>query len=233
MIEMSNITKNYLMGEKGEKGEKEEKKVEALRGVSLNINEGEFVSIMGASGSGKSTLLSIMGCLDVPTGGIYLFEGQEVSILSDDELSRLRNEKIGFVFQAFHLLPRFSALENVEIPLIYKRVPSDERKERAKACLEQVGLGHRIGHAPSELSGGEQQRTAIARALVNSPRLILADEPTGNLDSTSAQEVMDLLSLLNREKKITIVIITHNPQVAERTTRVYHLQDGQVINEGN
>ncbi len=224
MIEMNNITKVYQLGES---------RVEALKEVSISIEQGEFISIMGPSGSGKSTLLAIMGCLDVPASGTYLFDKKEVSNLTDDELSLLRNEKIGFVFQAFHLLPRFSALENVEIPLIYKRIPQNERKERAKACLEQVGLGHRMGHAPSELSGGEQQRVAIARALVNSPRLILADEPTGNLDSTSSQEVMDILSLLNSEKKITVVIITHNTQVAERTKKVYHLKDGQFINESN
>lgn len=223
MIEMTNITKVYQMGEK---------KVEALKGVCINIEEGEFISIMGPSGSGKSTLLAIMGCLDTPTSGVYLFDKKEVVNLTDDELSLLRNQKIGFVFQAFHLLPRYTALENVELPLIYKRVPKDERKERAKFCLEQVGLAHRIGHVPSELSGGEQQRVAIARALVNSPRLILADEPTGNLDSTSAQEIMDILSMLNQDKKITIVVVTHNPTVAEKTKKVYYLKDGQFINEG-
>ncbi|MFH1096764.1 MAG: ABC transporter ATP-binding protein [Candidatus Desantisbacteria bacterium] len=222
MIEMNNITKVYQLGES---------RVEALKGVSININEGEFVSIMGPSGSGKSTLLSITGCLDIPTSGRYILDGRDVLLLSDDELSLLRNEKIGFVFQAFHLLPRFNALENVELPLIYRGCPKDERKEMAKKCLEQVGLGHRIGHSSSELSGGEQQRVAIARALVNSPRLILADEPTGNLDSTSAEEVMDILCKLNEEKKMTVVIITHNKGVAERTKKTYHLKDGQISNE--
>ncbi len=206
-------------------------RVEALKGVSLSVKEGEFVSIMGPSGSGKSTLLSITGCLDVPTSGVYLLDGKNVSQLDDDELSLLRNKRIGFIFQAFHLLPRFNALENVELPLIYRGTPKDEREKIAKTCLEQVGLIHRIGHAPSELSGGEQQRVAIARALVNSPRLILADEPTGNLDSTSAEEVMDILCRLNEERKITVVIITHNRGVAERTKRVYHLKDGQIVDE--
>lgn len=219
MIEMSNITKVYQMGEK---------RVEALKGVSMGIEQGEFISIMGPSGSGKSTLLVVMGCLDIPTSGRYLFDKKEVDSLTDDELSLLRNQKIGFVFQAFHLLPRFNALENVELPLIYKGIHKDERKERAMSCLAQVGLEHRMGHAPSELSGGEQQRVAIARALVNSPRLILADEPTGNLDSTSSQEIIDILSMLNQDKKITIVVVTHNPAVAERTKKVYHLKDGEL-----
>lgn len=224
MIEMKDITKIYQMGEA---------RVEALKGVSMSILAGEFIAVMGPSGSGKSTLLSIMGCLDTSTTGTYLFDNKEVSVLNDDELSLLRNEKIGFVFQAFHLLPRFNAQENVELPLIYKGTDRIERAERAKKCLEQVGLGNRLKHAPSELSGGEQQRVAIARALVNSPRLILADEPTGNLDSKSAQEVMDILSLLNEEKKMTVLVITHNPLVAERTKKVYHLKDGWIDNEGS
>ena len=218
MIEMTNITKVYQMGEK---------RVEALRGVNLAIKEGEFVSIMGPSGSGKSTFLAIVGCLDIPTSGEYLFDKRPVSLLSDDELSLLRNEKIGFVFQAFHLLPRLSALENVELPLVYKGVHKDERKERAKGCLAQVGLSDRIDHSSSELSGGEQQRVAIARALVNSPRLILADEPTGNLDSSSADEIIGILSELNREMGITVAIVTHNQMIAERTKRVCHLKDGR------
>lgn len=222
MIEMSNITKGYQLGES---------RVEALKGVDLTIKEGEFISIMGPSGSGKSTLLAIMGCLDISTSGTYLFDHKEVSGLNDDELSLLRNEKIGFVFQAFHLLPRFSAQENVELPLIYKGTDKKERAERAIGCLEQVGLGHRLKHLPAELSGGEQQRAAIARALVNSPRLILADEPTGNLDSNSAQEIMDILSMLNEKKKMTVLVITHNSLVAERTKKIYYLKDGQIINE--
>ncbi|MFH1860313.1 MAG: ABC transporter ATP-binding protein [bacterium] len=222
MIEMKNITKLYQVGES---------RVEALKGINLSINEGEFVAIMGPSGSGKSTLLSIAGCLDIPTSGRYTLDKRDVSQLSDDELSLLRNEKIGFVFQSFHLLPRFNALENVELPLIYRGTPNDERKERTRECLEQVGLGHRIEHSSSELSGGEQQRVAIARALVNSPRLILADEPTGSLDSTSAEEIMDILCKLNEEKKMTVVIITHNQAVAERTKRICHLKDGQIVDE--
>ncbi len=219
MIEMKNITKSYQLGES---------RVEALRGVTLAIKAGEFIGVMGPSGSGKSTLLSIMGCLDVSTSGTYLFDNKEVSGLSDDELSLLRNEKIGFVFQAFHLLPKFNAQENVELPLIYKGTDKKERAELASSCLQQVGLGHRLKHLPAELSGGEQQRVAIARALVNSPRLILADEPTGNLDSNSAQEVMDILSMLNEEKKMTVLVITHNPLVAERAGKTYCLKDGRM-----
>ncbi len=217
MIEMSNITKVYQMGEK---------RVEALRGVSLSIKEGEFISIMGPSGSGKSTFLAIVGCLDIPTTGSYLFDKRDVSGLTDDELSLQRNEKIGFVFQAFHLLPRLSALENVELPLIYKGISANERKVRAKACLTQVGLETRLDHSPAELSGGEQQRVAIARALVNSPRLILADEPTGNLDSSSAEEIIEILSNLNQENR-TVVVVTHNPSVARKTKKIYHLKDGR------
>jgi len=219
MIEMTNITKVYQMGEK---------RVEALRGVNLFIKEAEFVSIMGPSGSGKSTLLAIMGCLDIPTSGRYFFDDKEVGRLTDDELSLLRNEKIGFVFQAFHLLPRFNALENVELPLIYKKIPKDKREKQAKSCLEQVGLGTRLLHSPSQLSGGEQQRVAIARALVNSPKLILADEPTGNLDSRAAGEVMDIFERLNEEKKITLVVVTHNLSVAQRTRRIFHIKDGVI-----
>ncbi|MFH1898068.1 MAG: ABC transporter ATP-binding protein [Candidatus Desantisbacteria bacterium] len=219
MIEMKNITKSYQLGES---------RVEALKGVNISILEGEFVAIMGPSGSGKSTLLSITGCLDIPTSGRYVLDGKDVSLLNDDELSLLRNERIGFVFQAFHLLPRFNAQENVELPLIYKGTDKKERAELAKSCLEHVGLVHRLKHLPAELSGGEQQRVAIARALVNSPRLILADEPTGNLDSSSAQEVMDILSMLNEEKKMTVLLITHNPLVAERARKTYCLKDGRI-----
>jgi len=217
MINMTNITKVYLLGES---------RVEALRGIDIVIEAGEFIAIMGPSGSGKSTLLAIMGCLDTPTSGTYFFDNKEVSKLTDDELSWVRNEKIGFVFQSFHLLPRFNAQENVELPLIYKKIPKGEREKRAKFCLEQVGLGDRLLHWPSQLSGGEQQRVAIARALVNSPRLILADEPTGNLDSKSAEEIMNIFCQLNEEKKIAVVIVTHNLTVAQRTKRIFRLKDG-------
>lgn len=220
MIKMSNITKTYYLGES---------RVEALRGIDMVIKEGEFTAIMGPSGSGKSTLLAIMGCLDTPTNGTYFLDNKEVSKLTDDELSRVRNEKIGFVFQAFHLLPRFNALENVELPLIYRKIAKDEREKLAKSCLEQVGLGDRLLHSPSQLSGGEQQRVAIARALANSPKFILADEPTGNLDSKSAEEVMDIFCRLNEEKKITVVIVTHNLAVAQMTTKIFQLKDG--VNE--
>lgn len=224
MIEMKDVMKIYGKGESN---------VEALKKITLSIKEGEFVSIIGPSGSGKSTLLSIIGCLDIPTGGIYRLDGKEVSLLNDDELSIIRNEKIGFIFQAFHLLPRFSALENVELPLTYKGIPKNERKERAEYCLEQVGLSHRLGHLPTELSGGEQQRVAIARSLVNSPKLVLADEPTGNLDSKSTESITDILRVFNKNQKITIVIATHNLRVAESTTTKYSLKDGQLSNEIN
>lgn len=224
MIEMKNIIKIYGKGKSN---------VEVLKKINLSIKEGEFVSIIGPSGSGKSTLLSIIGCLDVPTEGIYHLDGKEVSFFNDDELSIVRNEKIGFIFQAFHLLPRFSALENVELPLIYKGISKNERKKRAEYCLEQVGLGHRLRHLPTELSGGEQQRVAIARSLVNSPKLILADEPTGNLDSKSTENITDILRVFNKNQKITIVIVTHNPKVAESTTMKYSLKDGHLFNEVN
>lgn len=219
MIELKNISKTYIM-----KGGM----VEALRDVSIEIQRGEFVSIMGPSGSGKSTLLSIIGCLETPSKGSYRLEGREVSSLSDDELSLVRNEKIGFVFQAFHLLPRFNAQENVELPLIYKGMDRAKRKEIAKDCLAWVSLQERLSHLPSELSGGEQQRVAIARALANSPILILADEPTGNLDSGSAQEIMKIFNILNKEKGITIIVVTHNPKISEKTNKVYYLKDGRI-----
>ncbi|MEW6679659.1 MAG: ABC transporter ATP-binding protein [bacterium] len=222
MIELKNISKTYYL---------KASKVEALKDVSLFIKEGEFISIMGPSGSGKSTLLSIIGCLDIPTSGTYILDRKEVSSLSDDELSLVRNEKIGFVFQAFHLLPRFSALENVALPLIYKGVSKKQREERARFCLSEVGLQDRAIHNPSELSGGEQQRVAIARALSNSPRLILADEPTGNLDSNSAFEIMSILSGLNEKEGITIVVVTHNMAVANATKKVYQLKNGVFVNE--
>lgn len=219
MIELKNISKTYPM-----KGGM----VEALRDVSIEIPKGEFVSIMGPSGSGKSTFLSIVGCLETPSKGSYRLEGREVSSLSDDELSLVRNEKIGFVFQAFHLLPRLNAQENVELPLIYKGMDKAKRKEIAKDCLAWVSLQERLSHLPSELSGGEQQRVAIARALANSPLLILADEPTGNLDSGSSEEIMKIFNTLNKEKGITIIVVTHNPKVSEQTKKVYYLKDGKI-----
>ncbi|HWR72963.1 MAG TPA: ABC transporter ATP-binding protein, partial [Nitrospirota bacterium] len=209
MIQLTGITKDYRMGEVD---------ICALCGVSLTVSPGELIAIMGPSGSGKSTLMNIIGCLDRPTSGRYEFEKLEVSSLTDDGLANLRNRKIGFVFQSFNLLPRFSALKNVELPLIYSGVPSAERRNRAIPVMKQVGLGDRMQHNPSELSGGQQQRVAIARALVNNPPLLLADEPTGNLDSRSGSEILNILTDLNKQG-VTIMIVTHDKDVASRCKR--------------
>lgn len=221
MIQLSNITKTYHMGEMD---------ITVLAGISLSVKPGELIAVMGPSGSGKSTLMNIIGCLDRPTSGVYRFEDREISTLSDDELASVRNVKIGFVFQTFNLLPRFSALKNVEVPLIYSGVPARVRKERAVPLLEQVGLADRMDHKPTELSGGQQQRVAIARALVNNPPLLLADEPTGNLDSRSGEEILNILTGLNKQG-VTIIIVTHDPNVAARCKRNIHLKDGQIIKD--
>jgi putative ABC transport system ATP-binding protein len=221
MIELSNITKNYRMGDVD---------ITVLSGVSLIIERGEFVAIMGPSGSGKSTLMNIVGCLDRPTSGVYRFETKEIGTLSDDELASVRNVKIGFVFQTFNLLPRSSALKNVEVPLIYSGVPARERRERAIPLLEKVGLSERMHHKPTELSGGQQQRVAIARALINNPPLLLADEPTGNLDSHSGEEILNILSRLNSQG-VTIIIVTHDQNVAARCRRKIHMIDGMIIDD--
>lgn len=202
--------------------------VMALRDVTLTVEEGESVAVMGPSGSGKSTLLSILGCLDRPTHGEYLLKGTRVSDCSDDALSRIRNECIGFVFQSFHLIPQLTVVENVETPLLYGPVSQDEWRRRALSCLENVGLLHRADHRPSELSGGEAQRAAVARALVMQPTLILADEPTGNLDSRTGEEVALLLATLNNEGR-TIILVTHNETLARRARRVVHLRDGAIV----
>ena len=215
------LTKVYKMGEM---------EVHALRGVSLEIKRGEVVAIMGASGSGKSTLMNTLGCLDQPTGGEYLLDGERVADLNDDQLADIRNRKVGFVFQSFNLLPRSTALSNVELPLRYSGT-SGGRKEKARLALESVGLGDRIQHRPTELSGGQQQRVAIARALVNNPAILMADEPTGNLDSKVGQEIMDLLLNLNKEKGTTLIIITHDRKIAAQTERVIRLHDGRVKEE--
>lgn len=221
MIELSNITKTYRMGEMD---------ITVLSGITLKVKSGELIAIMGPSGSGKSTLMNIIGCLDRPTSGAYHFENREISTLSDDELAAVRNGKIGFVFQTFNLLPRFSALKNVEVPLIYSGVPARLRIERAMPLLQKVGLADRVNHKPTELSGGQQQRVAIARALVNNPPLLLADEPTGNLDSRSGTEILDILTGLNRQG-VTIMIVTHDRDVAARCKRIINLKDGQIIND--
>jgi len=206
--------------------------LKALDDISLNINQGEFVAIMGPSGSGKSTLMHILGALDLPTGGTYLLNGQNVGLLSDDQLADIRNKEIGFVFQAYNLLARTSAIENVILPLDYAGVPEPEQYERALAMLKKVGLADRLSHPPNKLSGGQQQRVAIARALVMNPSIILADEPTGNIASAQAEEIMAIFEQLNDDGH-TIVMITHEPDIAEHAQRIIHLLDGKIVKDGN
>ena len=218
LIETRDLWKTYLMG-----GEE----IHALRGVSISIERGEYVAIMGPSGSGKSTLMNLIGCLDTPSKGSYLLNNQEVARMNDNELARIRNEEIGFVFQTFNLLPRATALHNVELPLVYAGVPAVERSARAKTALEKVELTARMSHRPNELSGGQRQRVAIARALVNNPSILLADEPTGNLDSKTGAEIMSLFARLH-DAGNTIVLVTHEADVAAYARRALHLRDGQV-----
>jgi len=220
LIRVEEVTKIYRMGQV---------EVAALREASLEIEEGELVAIMGPSGSGKSTLMNILGCLDRPSSGRYRLEGIEVEELDDNQLATIRNKKIGFVFQTFNLLPRATALQNVELPLLYAGV--GDRKPRGMASLEAVGLGDRLNHRPAELSGGEQQRVAIARALVNNPSIILADEPTGNLDSKSGEEIMTLLKNLNVEEGITVILVTHEIHLASQAQRIFHLHDGRITGQ--
>ncbi len=231
MIDARNITKTF---------ETSHGKVEALRGISLLVEQGEFISIMGPSGSGKSTLMTVLGCLDTPTSGIYRLDDRDVSTLGDDDLARIRNEKIGFVFQTFNLLPAYDALANVELPLVYRRKgspdgmqPVDRRARRAAAeeALMRVGLSDRIRHRPAELSGGQRQRVAIARALVQKPEILFADEPTGNLDTKVGAEVLDLFVQLNEETNVTLVVVTHERDVAARAKRTVEIRDGLIVSD--
>ncbi|HWW87384.1 MAG TPA: ABC transporter ATP-binding protein [Vicinamibacterales bacterium] len=225
LIRVSNLVKTYQVGEVA---------VRALRGVNVEINAGEFVAVVGPSGSGKSTFMHILGCLDRPTSGEYWLENRDVSRLNDDDLSAIRNRQIGFVFQGFNLLARTSAVENVELPLLYTttaRVTAAERRRRALKALESVGLADRAEHHPNQLSGGQQQRVAIARALMNNPSILFADEPTGNLDSRTSIEVMDIFQKLNEERGLTIVLITHEPQVAEYGSRIISFKDGEIVSD--
>lgn len=221
MIRVAGLTKVFGHGDAA---------VEALRGVTLEIPEGDFVAIMGPSGSGKSTFLSILGCLERPTTGEYYLNDRDVNSMEDDELADLRNRRLGFVFQSYNLLPRHDVLRNVEIPLVYAGVPRGERKKRAELLLNQVGLGHRLTHKPAELSGGEQQRVAIARSLANDPLVILADEPTGNLDSKASQEIMGIFQEMHQAQR-TIVLVTHEPEIAAYARRVLYFRDGEIVRE--
>ena len=219
LVELRDVYKIYGQGDS---------EVRALAGADLRIDDGEFVAVMGASGSGKSTCLNVLGCLDQPTSGQYLFRGVDVGALDRDQLALLRRHYLGFVFQSFNLLARTTAVENVELPLVYRRVPAAERRRRALAALDDVGLSSRAGHTPAELSGGQQQRVAIARAIVTEPQMLLADEPTGNLDSARKVDIMNLLVQLNRERKITIVMVTHEPDMAQYVGRTVLFRDGKV-----
>ncbi len=223
MITMQNITKSYEMGTQV---------VHALRGLDMQINEGEFVAIMGPSGSGKSTLMNIIGCLDIPNSGMYTIDGIDVSAMTDDEQAKIRNQRIGFVFQQFNLLPRTTAVKQVALPLMYAGYGRAERTARAQEALQAVGLGDRMHHRPDELSGGQQQRVAIARALATDPNIILADEPTGNLDTQSGEEIMQIFKNWHEDKGITLIMITHDPEIGEQAERVIWIRDGLIQENG-
>jgi putative ABC transport system ATP-binding protein len=222
VVKAENLAKTYQMGEI---------EVQALRGAALQVQRGELLAIMGPSGSGKSTLMNILGCLDQPTYGQYYLEGVDVAHLDDNRLAQIRGKRIGFVFQSFNLLPRTNALSNVELPLVYMGVGLSERRRRSIAALEMVGLGDRLHHKPNELSGGQQQRVAIARALVTNPAIIMADEPTGNLDSKSSEEIMGIFQRLNEEQGITVIFVTHEPDLAAHTRRIVRLADGMIVED--
>jgi len=222
LIVLKDIRKSYTMGDG---------KIEILHGINLSIDKGEFVALMGPSGSGKSTMMNILGCLDKPTAGTYILDGEDTGNLTDSQLARIRNRKIGFVFQSFNLLPKTSALENVELPLIYAGIPNPERRLRAMEALKLVGLHDRMYHEPTQLSGGQQQRVAIARGIVNRAPILMADEPTGNLDSKTTAEIMELFVKLNQELGITIILVTHEPDVATYANRIIYLKDGHIIND--
>ena len=221
LIEVRDLVKVYRRGAVD---------VPALRGVSFSVEEGEYVAIMGPSGSGKSTIMHILGCLLTPTSGVYRLKGVEVGSLSDEERAVLRREEIGFVFQRFNLLPRLTLIENVELPMLYAGVPARIRRERARSMLERVGLGHRLHHTPMEISGGEAQRVAIARALVNNPSILLADEPTGNLDTRTGASILTMFDELNREGR-TVLLVTHDPEVARHARRILHIRDGEIVKD--
>ena len=223
MLRVEKLNKYYINGNM---------KLHALKDISFEIKKGEYVAIMGSSGSGKSTMMNILGCLDREFQGEYILDGIEISKIEEKDISKIRNLKIGFVFQSFNLLPKLSALQNVELPLVYAGVPKNEREKRATEMLEKVGLGARIHHKPNELSGGQKQRVAIARALVNNPAIILADEPTGNLDSVSEKEIMELFTELNSQGK-TIIIVSHEPEVAQYVRRILLFKDGEIIRDGD
>ncbi len=223
MLRLKDVRKTYVIGPTS---------VDVLRGVDLDVNRGDFVSIMGASGSGKSTLMNIIGLLDAPSSGSYSLDGLEVSAMTDNRRSAIRNASIGFVFQSFHLLPRLTALENVRLPLMYRGVGSAEMNRRARGALERVGMADRADHRPNELSGGQQQRVAIARALAGEPAIVLADEPTGALDPATGTDIMNLFAELNGEEETTLIVITHDPEVALRCTRRTHIGDGVLVEEG-
>jgi putative ABC transport system ATP-binding protein len=221
MLEVTNLTKIYKTGDV---------EFTALKDINLKIEKGEFTAIMGASGSGKSTLMNILGCLDKMNSGKYILNGRDVSILSGDELAYIRNKEIGFVFQSFNLIPRISLLENVQIPMMYAGIPSKERKQRALYALEKVGLSDRVKHLPNEISGGQKQRAAIARAIVNSPAVLMADEPTGNLDSKSSEDIMKIFEDLNNEGS-TIIMVTHENEIANHTNRIIRFRDGEIVSD--